>query len=110
MTPTDVQRRFESLVSRFTDREGVTPPGAGGRGFGSDALRVNGSIFAMVSQDRLVLKLPRDRVASLLGDGAGAPFDAGKGRPMREWVVIVDEDEATWDALAEEAYAFVGRR
>jgi hypothetical protein len=36
------------------------------RGFGSSALKINGSIFAMLSKDRLVVKRPSDRVEALI--------------------------------------------
>jgi hypothetical protein len=105
-----LEERFERLTAALADRPGVTLPGeAGGRGFGSDALRVSGSIFAMLSRGQLVVKLPRARVAELIASEAGEPFDAGKGRPMREWVALPDADDATWLALAEEALAFVRR-
>jgi hypothetical protein len=105
--------RFEALVEEFAGVPDVEVPGVGepggssGRRFGSDALRVGGSIFAMVTGGRLVVKLPRDRVQALIGSGTGAPFDSGKGRPMKEWVAVVEEDGATWLALAREALDFV---
>jgi TfoX/Sxy family transcriptional regulator of competence genes len=102
--------RFAVLVEEFTGREGVTPPGGERRRFGSDALRVGGSIFAMLTRDELVLKLPRARVATLVASGEGRPFDAGKGTPMKEWVVVADDDLDTWRALAEEALAFVSSK
>ena len=105
-----LEERFDRLAAALADRPGVTLPGeAGGRGFGSDALRVSGSIFAMLSRGHLVVKLPRDRVAELIGAGAGLPFDAGKGRPLREWVALTVTDDEAWLALAEEALAFVAR-
>ena len=106
--PRRLEDRFDRLAAALADRPEVTLPGeTGGRGFGSDALRVSGSIFAMLSRDRLVVKLPRARVAELISSGAGEPFDAGKGRPMKEWVALTDADDATWLAVAEEALAFV---
>ena len=60
----------------------------------------------MIRDGTLVLKLPRDRVAALITSGEGAAFDAGKGRPMKEWVAVEAGDEADWLALAEEALAF----
>jgi hypothetical protein len=61
----------------------------------------------MLTRDELVLKLPKSRVAELVANGEGRPFDAGKGTPMKEWVVVADDDLDTWLALAEEAFAFV---
>jgi hypothetical protein len=84
----------------------VTQP-EGGRAFGSDALKVGGSIFAM-DRGGLVLKLPAARVAELIANGTGTPFDAGKGKPLREWVRVADP--AHWEGLAEEAYHFVGKQ
>ena len=106
---TEQDDRFAALVAGLADRPGVTPPGPGRR-FGASALRVGGTIFAMLQDGRLVVKLPAPRVAELIADGEGAPFGAGKGRPMREWVAIADGDAARWRALAEEALAFVGHR
>jgi hypothetical protein len=99
---------FEHLAAGFAGRDGVTRGGGSGRGFGANALQVDGHIFAMPNDAGLALKLPASRVAALLGKGEGLPFDAGKGRPMREWVVIPPASEERWPALAEEALAFVG--
>jgi hypothetical protein len=63
----------------------------------------------MVSRERLVLKLPARRVAELIGTGQGHPFDAGKGRPMKEWVALDPAGRDGWLDLASEALAFVGR-
>jgi hypothetical protein len=99
---------YERLVATLGVRPGVTPPDPSrGSGFGSDALKVNGRIFAMLTGGQLVLKLPAARVRTLIDDGTGGPFDAGKGRPMREWLTVLTTDEATWSALAAEAYEFV---
>lgn len=108
MTPED---RFAALVDEFVRDSGVTPPDQPGeRGFGSTALKVNGSIFAMLARGRLVVKLPRARVSTLIGEGVGAPFDAGKTRPMKEWLTIVADDDQTWRDLTAEALEFVGSR
>jgi hypothetical protein len=101
---------FSAIVAALEDVPGVTPPqppGASSRSFGSDALRVHGRIFAMLSGGRLVLKLPSRRVAGLIQAGDGHPFDAGKGRPMKEWVAIDADRRDRWLALATEALGFV---
>jgi hypothetical protein len=99
---------FERLAAAFAGRDGVTHGGGRSRGFGANALHVDGHIFAMPNDAGLALKLPATRVAALIAAGDGLPFDAGKGRPMREWVVIPPGPDDRWHALAEEALAFVG--
>jgi hypothetical protein len=110
----DDQPAAEEVFARVTavlgDAPGVErpdPPGIGDRGFGASALRVNGRIFAMVSHGRLVFKLPARRVAELIGTGRGAAFDAGKGRPMKDWVTLESGRAEEAIGLATEALAFV---
>ena len=98
---------FETLVRELVGRPGVAV-GSGKRGFGSDALTVYGRIFAMLTRGHLVLKLPAERVADLIASGAGAPFDAGKGKPMREWVTLIRASDGQPRELAEAAMSFVG--
>lgn len=98
---------FADLCAEFADREGVVQPGSG-TGFGSQALKVGRSIFAMEYAGSLVVKLPAPRVRELIGSGAGAPFDGGKGKPMKEWLTVVHP--ADWSTLADEAYTFVAGR
>ncbi len=99
----DPAERFAAMVAATAGDPGVQPPdSAGGRRFGSEALRVGGSIVAMLVQGRVVLKLPRERVAALIDAGDGEPFDNGRGRPMREWVALAG-DPAGDAGLLEEA-------
>jgi hypothetical protein len=99
---------FESLCEEYAAVSGVSVP-AGGGGFGSNAIKINKSIFAMLVNDRLVVKLPAARVAELISSDKGLPFDAGKGKPMKEWVALTVDVAASRELVAE-AMAFVGRR
>jgi TfoX/Sxy family transcriptional regulator of competence genes len=74
--------------------------------FGSNGLKVNGKLFALFTQGTLVVKLPKERVAALVANGDGKPFDPGHGRLMKEWLTVVSP-KVSWSALAKEAHAFV---
>ena len=54
----------------------------------------------------IVVKLPRDRVAELIGAGEGQPF-APAGKVFREWVLVEAHDEDRWRELLRESVAFV---
>ena len=99
---------FQSLCEEYDGVNGVTVPD-GGSGFGSHAIKINKSIFAMLVNERLIVKLPAARVAELISSGQGLAFDAGKGKPMKEWVALSVDDDACRELVAE-AMAFVGRR
>jgi hypothetical protein len=103
----DPAGQFADLVDDLIGIDGVTPP-EGGRGFGRSALRFRRKIFAMLVRGRLVLKLPEARVAALTAAGAGVPFDANKGTPMREWISLDPASGLDWMPLAREALAFAG--
>ena len=102
----DYAELFSALCAEYAEVTGLSVP-SGGRGFGSEALKVNRKIFAMLVSGRLVVKLPRARVTELVETGRGQHFDSGKGTPMKEWVTLTG-DEAQCRALLVEAQAFVG--
>jgi hypothetical protein len=76
------------------------------RKFGSNGLKVNGSLFALFTQGTLVVKLPKERVAVLVDARIGEPFDPGHGRRMKEWLTVTDT-KVSWSDLAKEAHRFV---
>jgi len=96
--------RFGNLAGALLDEPGVVLSER--RGFTRVSLMVGGKLFAAVRGEVLMLKLPAARGAALIAAGQGAPFDANKGKPMKEWVLA--KMSADWDALAREALAFVG--
>jgi hypothetical protein len=99
--------RYGNLVQKMAGMPGVTHI-IEGKGFGSSGqLKVHGRIFAMLVRGELVLKLPRERVDALIVAGGGTHFDAGKGKPMREWFVLSPTSTKGWLALAKEALDFV---
>ena len=99
------EERYAELVRAFLGRPGVSQDG---KGFGSSALKVRGGIFAMLSsRGQFVVKLPAQRVNELVAAGEGDRLDAGKGRPLKEWLAVRADSSREWVALAEEAMAFV---
>ena len=108
LSPAD---EFDRLVNHFADEPGVMGPTSdGGHRFGSTALKVNGSIFAMLTGGQLVVKLPARRVTELIDAGIGQSFSVGKAAPMKEWLAVVTNDAAVWRELAAEALEFGARR
>ena len=98
---------WQPIARNELARRGVSA----GTGFGqNEGLRVGGKIFAMLVRGELVVKLPGDRVDELVDAGVAVRFDAGKGRPMREWASVSPAVSRRWRGLVEEARAFVGGR
>jgi hypothetical protein len=107
------EARFAAIVEELLGEPGVTPPdnrSGTSRGFGSNALKVNSKIVAFLSDGRLVVKLPRQRVEALCASGDGQRWDPGHGRLMKEWLALDPESNQNWLTLAKEALAFVGAR
>jgi hypothetical protein len=104
--------RWERLVEEMLAGGSATYGNADGprRAFGSTSLKTDGRVFAMLVQDRLVVKLPAGRVSALVAEGVGDPFDPGHGRIQREWLSVRGEDLADWRPLAVDSEAFVARR
>jgi hypothetical protein len=96
---------FAPVVAAFAKNRAVSLEK--GWGSGNVVLKVNKKIFAMTIKNDLVAKLPKERVAELVDEGAGKPFDPRKdGRVMKEWIVVPPK-AADWVGLAREAFAFV---
>ena len=74
---------------------------------GFPCLRINGNFFAMVDEkrDALIVKLSADRVTDVIDEGLGEPF-APAGKVFKEWVLVPEVHELTWQELIEEARDF----
>ena len=113
MTQPTPAARYQALIELFRAEPDVSPPSVGvghTRGFGANALKIDGRIFAMLAHERLVVKLPRARVDELVANGTGLRFDPGHGRIMREWLSLHEGQEDHWEELAREALTFGRRR
>lgn len=99
---------YEAVVQSLIDDD---PRISRAKMFGMPTLKVGGKAFAGFFDDALIVKLGVERVQQLLkSKGARVADPSGRGRPMKEWVMI-DEPKSTaqekWRTLAEEAKAFV---
>ncbi len=104
-TLTDSTEAFRQIVASFVGQDQVSCENS--HGFGSGALKVKNKIFAMISsRGEFVLKLPKERIAELIAKGSGQYFSAGRGRPMKEWIVVTAA-QTQWGDLANEAHQFV---
>jgi hypothetical protein len=83
----------------------------GSKAFGYPAYKVNGKVFAFVADNSVGIKLPAERVQSLVaGGGAMKPFEVADGVVWREWVSIdrpQSDDYAQDIDLFEESLSFV---
>jgi len=102
MTSTDVEAIFDRAAKRLRGVER-------GKMLSATGLRdpKAGKFFAFTTRGRLVVKLPAERVTELIANGEGQVFDAGKGRPMREWVGLTPADETACAEYMREARRFV---
>jgi hypothetical protein len=105
------EERYATIVETLLDNADVTFGSAEKKGFGSSELKAGGKIFAMLSNGRLVVKLPRQRVDALVAAGEGERFDPRHdGRLMKEWLAVDPSAADQWLPLAREALAFVGSK
>jgi hypothetical protein len=96
---------FQAVLDALGNNPGISRP----KMFGSNGVAVGGKYFAIDWKGNLVVKLPRDDVDTLVGQGVGTHFDPGMGRPMKEWLQV-PPGATDWVQLAERALAFVASR
>src|SRR4051812_41642563 len=100
--PREMDRAFAPIAAAFAGERDV----AGAWMINSFGLKTNKKFFVMHWRGNLVVKLPIERVDALVAARAGTRFDPGRGRPMKEWIVVAD-GAGDWIALAREAYRYV---
>jgi hypothetical protein len=99
-----VPTKFAPLVAAVSRNGNVTVEEGWGKG--NLVLKVAGKIFAILSEGRLVVKLPKARVDEMVEGGEGERFDPRRnGRVMKEWLVAGGSSHVT--QLVRDAHAFV---
>ena len=79
--------------------------------FGSPGLKIKGKVFAFLMKDKLILKLPKEKVDELVaakkGKHFGHMFAPNNWKPMKEWIEVILNDERACLKLTQEAKDFV---
>jgi hypothetical protein len=101
----NAEARYAEIVEALRDAPGVAQSTR--RGFSRSGLMVHDKLFATLRRGDLLLKLPQPRVEAIIAAAQGTAFDAGRGRPMKEWVTVAFKAQRNWLDLAREAMAFV---
>jgi hypothetical protein len=96
--------KYESLVEELIFNANVTRKKKNGFGSG---LRFQNKVFAMLVNDKLVVKLPIPRINELVITGEGERYGYGDGRVTKEWVELEYISHERWMSLATEAMNFV---
>jgi hypothetical protein len=98
----------ENLFWRLARELLAEPDVTRGTMMGYPCLRVNNAFFACVerSTGHLIVKLPAQRVNTLVAAGLALPF-APNGRTFREWAAFPAADPDEWRALLAEARQFI---
>ena len=97
---------YAALARRFVGQPGVSLPAEARGKFGSNALKIDGKIFAMLVKGTLAVKLSPAEVEAATIAGRGEPLSMGRERVMKEWLVV-KEPSQRWYALAKRASKFV---
>ena len=103
--------RYTMMTQVLLKKSDVTQP-TRKKGFGSSGLYTHGKLFAFLSyKNRLILKLPHERVNELVTLHKGTHWNPCRtGHGLREWVVLEPTKGVTWLSLAKEAKEFVASR
>ncbi len=107
MPQADLTEFFWGVAKSLLDEDGISKSTM----MGFPCLRVHGNFFASADPKTgdLVVKLPEDRVLSLIDTNEGSAFMPA-GRRFREWVVISTRDAVEWAKLIAESRQFVDQK
>jgi hypothetical protein len=97
---------YEALVEELMATNGDIESGSL---FGMPCLKVKGQAFVGSFDGGAAFKLGEPEHAAALGLNGSVLFDpSGKGRPMKEWVVVTPVDKNHWPDYAATALAYAG--
>ena len=96
---TDTTDPYRELKEHFSTDDTVTV----NEGRGSQGIKFGKKMFVMFYKGDLIVQMPPARIAELIADGIGEPFDPGTGTPMKNRVLVSSARKDAWIALCEES-------
>jgi hypothetical protein len=100
------EERFDDITNDLARTHEAV---AAGKLFGTRCIKVHGKAFATFHGVDMVFKLRGAAHAEALALPGATLFDpSGKGRPMREWVVVPADHADRWEEFAESALHGMG--
>ena len=108
---TSPKQRYARMAELLLRDPAITQPKRK-KGFGSSGLYTRGKLFAALSyRDRLILKLPEERVNEIVAQRKGRRWNPrGEGEGLKEWVTLNSSSKVRWLPLAKEAKRFVASK
>ena len=86
---------LQAVVREMSRMPGVTQA----KFFGFEGFKIKDKFFALTFKGRLVVKLPRERVETLIAEGKGRRFNP-YGRIKKEWVAVAPSSQSISACLA----------
>lgn len=102
----DARGVYDTVVADVT----ATSPAIASQMFGMPCLKIEGKAFAGYYRESMVFKLVGVEHAQALAVPGAELFDpSGRGRPMKEWVVVPYDAANRWLDMARAALTYVGK-
>jgi hypothetical protein len=103
----DAQTQYNAVAAELSSSLAATT----GKMFGMPSLFIGGKAFAGLSGDTMVFKLGGSAHEEALALPGAVLFDpSGRGRPMKEWVVVPSDLADRWADLGQQALQYVADR
>ena len=105
------ERNYDETRKAKMDEMLLLMPGVkASKAFGYPAYKINGKVFAFVGSKGVAIKLPEERVKTLLDGKTLRHFEVGDGVVWRQWLSIQREASEDYDqdaGLFEESVEFL---
>jgi hypothetical protein len=101
---TDPRTVYDAVATELT----ATSSATSSKMFGMPCLKTNGKAFAGYYEGAMVFKLTSPHHKEALNLSGAQLFDpTGRGRPMKEWVVVPVEHAYRWSEFARAAFQYI---